>query len=44
VKADKTDELAVKGVTAGKDLPRLQYRSAEAGIQAPPLLEPRHAA
>jgi hypothetical protein len=44
LKADKTDELAIKGAAAGKDLPRLQYRSAEAGIQAPPLLASRHAA
>ncbi|MDR0639704.1 MAG: hypothetical protein LBG27_12530 [Spirochaetaceae bacterium] len=36
--------LAVKGAAAGKDLLRLQYRCAEAGIQAPPLLAPRHAA
>jgi hypothetical protein len=44
VKADKTDGLAIKGAAAGKNLPRFQYRGAEAGIQAPPLLASRHAA
>jgi hypothetical protein len=44
VKADKTDELAIKGAAAGENLPRLQYCGAETGIQAPPLLVPRHAA
>jgi hypothetical protein len=44
LKAGKTDGLAIKGAAAGKNLPRLQYCGAEAGIQAPPLLAPRYAA
>jgi hypothetical protein len=40
VKAEKTGGLAIKGAAAGKDFPCLQYRGAEAGIQAPPLLAP----